>query len=161
MIYDYGVMRIRCATSADAAALAPRLRQADLNEIEAGSGKPPLEVLEAGLRLSTEAYAVELSSTGEVVALFGVAPTEEPKLGAVWLLGSDKISSIRFTFLRQSKQWLTKLFSRYQLLGNSVDARNTLHVEWLRWLGFRFLRKSPVGRNGELFIEFVRLPDSP
>ena len=156
MTHDYGVFRVRPARPEDAAALAPKLRQADLQEIEAGSGKPPLEVLETGLRLSTQSYAAELPS-GEVVALFGVGPTAEPKLGAVWMLGSDHLKTIRFTVLRHAKTWLNTLSDSYPLLGNVVDARNTLHVEWLRWMGFRFLRRARLGRNGEEFFEFVKL----
>lgn len=159
MTHDYGVFRVRPARPEDAASLAPILRQADLREIEAGSGKPPLEVLTNGLRLSTQAYAAELPS-GEIVALFGVGPTAEPQLGVVWMLGSEKLKTIRFTVLRHSKEWLKTLSSAYPLLGNVVDARNTLHVDWLRWMGFRFLRRAPLGRKGEEFIEFVKLKDS-
>ena len=74
-------------------------------------------------------------------------------------MGSDAIKSIRFVFLRHSKTWLKQLFTGFELLGNFVDARNTLHIEWLRWLGFRFLRKARIGRNGEEFLEFVKLSE--
>lgn len=156
MIHDYGVARVRPARTEDATALAPRLRTADLREIEAGSNRPPAEALGLAVRLSKNAYAVELAS-GEVVALFGVVPTAEAKLGLVWLMGSDQIKAIRFVFLRHSKTWLQKLSTDFPLLGNFVDSRNTLHVEWLRWLGFRFLRRANIGVNGEEFLEFVKL----
>ena len=156
MTRDYGELRVRPARLEDAAALAPILRAADLQEIAASSGRPPLEVLEDGLRHSPAPYAAALSD-GTVVALLGVAPTATPELGAVWLLGSDHLSTHRLTFLRHSREWLRILFADYQLLGNLVDARNTLHVAWLRWMGFRFLRRVAIGQNGEEFIEFVRL----
>ncbi len=158
MTHDYGVARVRPARPEDALALAPSLRKADLQEIEAGSNLPAADALSNSLRVSQNAFAVELAS-GEVVALFGVAPTNEPKLGAVWLMGSEKIKAIRFVFLRHSKTWLRELSTGFQLLGNFVDARNTLHVEWLAWLGFRFLRRAPIGRNGEEFLEFVKLSE--
>lgn len=119
------------------------------------SGRSPVEVLREGIE-SGRAYAVELAS-GEVAALFGVAPTGEPQLGSVWLLASESLLSIRLTFLRHSAHWLRVLFADYDLLGNFVDERNRVHVQWLRWLGFRFLRRVPLGRNGESFLEFVRL----
>jgi hypothetical protein len=113
-------------------------------------------VLLDGIVRSSQCYAVELAS-GEVAALFGVAPSPEARLGSVWMLGSDALFSIRLTFLRHSRRWVETLFRDYTLLGNFVDERNTVHVQWLKWLGFRFLRRAPIGRNGEVFLEFVRL----
>lgn len=158
MTVDYGVARVRPAVVSDASALAPKLRAADLLEIAAHSERSPEAILREGIEAG-QSYAVELAS-GEVCALFGVAPTPEAKLGAVWLLGSDSLLSIRLTFLRHSRTWLRTLFEKYELLGNLVDERNTVHVEWLRWLGFRFLRRVPLGRKGETFFEFVRLRDA-
>lgn len=155
MTVDYGVAKVRPARLKDAVALAPRLRDADLQEIAARSGRSPEEVLREGIQAG-QAFAVELAS-GEVCALFGVVATPEPKLGSVWMLGSDSLFSIRFTFLRHSREWVKHLFQGYDLLGNFVDARNVVHVEWLKWLGFRFLRRVPIGLNGEIFLEFVRL----
>lgn len=159
MIRDYGHVRVRVAQPEDAEQLAPRLRAADLAEIDAATSKTPLEILQTGLQSGDRSYTVELAS-GEVVALFGVAPTQEPRLGSVWLLASDGILQIRLTFLRHSLAHLRSLFAGYDLLGNMVDERNTVHVQWLRWLGFRFLRRVPCGRRGETFLEFVRLKDA-
>lgn len=155
MKLDYGVVTVRDAILEDAAVLASRLRAADLRELEAVTTKTPQQAIEEGIKAG-QAYTAVLS-TGEIVAVFGVAPTIEPRLGAVWLLASDDILKIRLTFLRHSRAWLSHLFSKYSLLGNYVDARNELHVSWLKWLGFRFLRKAPLGRNGEEFYEFVKL----
>lgn len=153
---DYGVLRVRPAALADAEALAPRLRPADLREIAARSGEAPVEVLRRGVGAG-KCYAIE-SHSGDVVALFGVSPSHEPKLGIVWLLGSEELVRHKTTFLRHSREWLARLAEGYALLGNLVDERNTVHVRWLQWLGFRFLRRIPLGRNGETFIEFVRIP---
>lgn len=158
MIVDYGSVRVRKAILADAAKLAPNLRQADLQEIAALSNRPPKEALEAGIRAGNS-YTLVLAS-GEIAAVFGTAPTADPKLGAVWLLASDAILKIRFTFLRHSRTWLNILFAEHALLGNFVDARNALHISWLRWLGFRFLRRTPLGLHGEEFFEFVRLKET-
>jgi hypothetical protein len=156
MIHDYGVARVRPATPEDADALAPLLCAADRQEVEALTDIPLRDVLLTGIKDSTACFCVELPS-GEPVALFGVAPSLDPLLGAVWLLGSDHLHTIRLTFLRHSKHWLAELTKHFPLVGNYVDERNALHVGWLRWLGFRFLRRTPLGRNGEVFLEFVRL----
>lgn len=158
---DYGVAVVRSSVIADAAALAPKLRAADLQEIAARSGREAEDVLRFGIEKSRQCYTVELPS-GEIAAIFGVSDTPDAKLGAVWMLGSDSLLSIRLNFLRHSRGWVDTLFKDYLLLGNFVDERNTVHIQWLRWLGFRFLRRVPLGRNGEVFLEFVRLkePDS-
>lgn len=155
-VKNYGTLSVRPAQAEDAPALAPKLREADRQELSALTSLGPLEALSLALKCSSIAYAVE-DASGEVVALFGVAPGETPDMGSVWLLGSDALATHRFTFLRHSREWLKVLFSSYRLLGNIVDARNTLHVQWLRWLGFKFLCKRRAGRNGEEFWEFIAL----
>lgn len=156
MTREYGPVKVRPATEADAIELAPRLRAADKAEIAAASGREPIEVLKEGVKLSSEVYAIERAEVG-VIALFGVAPGSAPKMGVVWLLGSDALLDIRTTFLRHSREWLEQLFSNYDYLANAVYAANTAHVRWLRWLGFRFLCKRAGGISGEDFIEFVKL----
>jgi hypothetical protein len=158
MTVDYGVAKVRPATLSDAEALAPTLRQADLREIEASTTLTPLAALEHSLTVSSKAYAIETPEG--VVGLFGVAGSDEQRFGSVWMVGSDKLLPIRYTFLRHSRKWLDELFGEFRTLGNIVDERNRVHVEWLRWLGFRFLRRIPCGLKGEVFIEFVKLRDS-
>jgi len=154
MTADYGVAKVRPAVLSDAAELAPRLRKADLQELAASTTLSPQEALEAGFKAGS-AYAVE--TPNGVIALFGVSATPEPLLGSVWMLASEELVKIQLTFLRHSREWLHRLSAGYSLLGNFVDARNTTHIRWLRWLGFRFLRQVPIGINGENFIEFVML----
>lgn len=157
MTFDYGVAKVRPATLADAEALAPRLRKADLQELEASSRETPLALLQHGVTNSLKAYAIE--TPRGVAALFGVVPSPQPSCGNVWLLASDDLLTIRTTFLRHSRSWLRELFRDFRLLGNLVDQRNTVHVQWLRWLGFQFYTRHPHGLNGEVFIEFTKLRD--
>jgi len=64
----------------------------------------------------------------------------------------------RRTFLKESKAQLAKLHEQYPVLFNVVDARNEVHVRWLRYMGFTFIRKHPNwGPEGRLFYEFVRI----
>lgn len=154
MTHDYGVATVRPATLADAEALAPRLRKADLQEIAACSRETPLALLQHGITHSLKAYAVE--TPRGVAALFGVVQSAEPSCGNVWLLASDDLLTVRNTFLKKSRYWLRDLFGDFRVLGNLVDQRNTVHVQWLRWLGFKFFRRVPCGVNGEVFIEFAK-----
>jgi hypothetical protein len=151
---DYGVARVRPALPEDAVALAPKLRPADLREIGIFN-KTAIESLEDGINYSTKSYAIETPEDG-VVGMFGVVATSA-NYGGVWLLASPGIERIKLTFLRHSAAWLRELARDFRVLGNMVDSRNTLHVHWLTWLGFRFLRKVPVPEKGAELIEFAKL----
>jgi hypothetical protein len=153
------MLTTRQATLEDALFLAPRLRKADRQEIEAlrGPGQEAQALLD-GVRLSKPAYAI-CNSGGEVVGIYGAAPLEgEPQAAAIWMLGSDGLTADARSFLRQSRGHIKDLQDRYNLLLNCVDARNAVHIRWLQWLGFTFIQYLPgYGRNGEPFWEFVRI----
>ncbi|MNF12754.1 hypothetical protein D3C80_2143590 [compost metagenome] len=55
-------------------------------------------------------------------------------------------------FLRISSGWPNQLLQRYSVLRNFVDARNTVSIRWLEWLGFRLLE--PVDIGGHQFRLF-------
>jgi hypothetical protein len=84
--------------------------------------------------------------------MFGVS-----KEGAIWLLASDDIHRIRFSFLRESRKVIDFLNQKYPKLWNYVDSRNQLHLRWLKWCGFIFLRKVNYGVNQKPFYEFIKL----
>jgi hypothetical protein len=61
-------------------------------------------------------------------------------------------------FLRKSKEVLAEMQKKYPLLFNVVDARNEVHVKWIGWLGFTFVKKHlNWGPEGRMFYEFVRI----
>ncbi len=137
--------------------MAPNLRKADLNEIEALTAEGPLQALKTSMALST----VRLTAThlGEPFAIWGICPIQED-VGAVWLLGTDTITipSVTRQFLRFSKLYVEQFQSMYPLLFNYIDARNTVHIRWLKWLGFNFINLHPEFGVGKLpFYEFVRI----
>jgi hypothetical protein len=64
----------------------------------------------------------------------------------------------RRTFLRKSKEQLQQLFSNYSVLFNVVDARNTVHIRWIKHMGFTFVAEhAEWGPEKRLFYEFVRI----
>ena len=133
------MLRFRPAQGIDAAALAPRLRQADADEIQAAVGLDPERVLTVGIRSSDPCWAVTVGDD-KIIALFGVEP--EPasaRRGVVWMLGSDELAIHSIAVLRLSRHWLDRLHERYDCLWNYIDQRNERHIEWLRWCGFDFL----------------------
>lgn len=153
-------MRIRAANCCDAEALAPFLRVADLLEIEAALGVSPRVVLLCGVQASDPCYAVVDGSS--ILALFGVVPMAgKPDTGSVWLLAAEDFAARSSFIVRWSKSWIARLHERYRVLTNYVDARNEVHLRWLRWCGFVFVRRiEHFGVMGLPFYEVRRERDS-
>lgn len=148
--------QVRPATIADAVSIAPRLRQADQQEISASLGIPAEFALVATVHHSKVALAIE--EDGEVIGLFGADPIPVfDNTAQVWMVMTDAIHSISMQFLREGGEWLERLHEVAPLLTNYTDKRNTLHHRWLRWLGFTFIGEHAYGRQGEPFYQFVRL----
>lgn len=140
----------------DVDALAPRLRQADIDEIRAASGLDPQTALILSRQVSSMCFTV--FGEGRQIAMFGVRPEENPSIGRIWMLGSDEIHDHRFGFLRRSKSWVDFLQDRYPILYNYIDARNSVHIRWLHWLGFSFINEEhSYGFEQRLFYQFVRI----
>jgi len=146
-------MTVRAATEADAVSLADRLRAADLKEIECQGGNAA-DVLLSGIRSPDPTYvAVDEDDIPHII--FGMAPSHTPVLGFVWMMATPAIRRCWVRLLRETPQWVDTLAEPYEALSNVVHAENEVHIRWLKWAGFVFLRKVTV--LGEDFYEFARL----
>lgn len=150
-------MKTRQADEVDCALLSSILRQADLDEIAAASGERPLVALCKGLWASEFCHAITEDDENHPLAIFGIVRVESnPTIGLVWMLGSDLIKMHSIEFLRKSKEWVEA--QDYEILYNNIDARNTVHIKWLQWLGFTFIQELPnYGVEQRLFYQFVRI----
>lgn len=148
---------LREATLADVELLSKNLRDRDVEECLA-HGVTPLQALSLGLTHSRSVYTL-ISPEGEPCGMLGVGDSPLPGLGAIWMLGSKDLERFPMTLVRQSKIVLDKLFNEtpYDGLYNYVYANNTLHVQWLKWLGFSLLRTIQLPPFQRDFIEFVKL----
>lgn len=136
-----------------ACALLTRVRLADREEFAAFSGHTPAKVLEMGLRASSPAYAGLIN--GRVMTLFGVAPRSLlTGSGVPWLVGAQELERHQVVFLRRCRPILAQFLNLYPHLENYVDARNTVAIRWLRWLGFTLHEARPVGLAGLPFHRF-------
>jgi len=133
------------------AAVIPRLREADREEIRAMTGIDPKLAVALSVAASDPGWAAELD--GRVEAVFGVGPVNG-SLGRPWLVGTDEIEKHPVLFYRMSRGIVADMRARYEQLVNWVDARNELSIKWLRWLGFHIEGPEPAGVNGELFHRF-------
>ncbi|MBB4345212.1 hypothetical protein [Rhizobium leguminosarum] len=151
------MLETRHSLPEDVTYLAPRLREADLRELEAAGVPSAHQALQDGLRNSKHCISV-VNDEDRAVAMFGCGRFTDDDVGYIWLLGSDEIKSNPTRFLRRSKLWVDIFHKDFPILTNFVDQRNTVHIHWIRWLGFSFLRTVNSEGPGNLpFYEFARI----
>jgi hypothetical protein len=141
---------IRPATLADCESLAPRLREEDKAEALAASGIPALYALK--LSLGPETFVIDIDGTPEMI--FG-CPN-----GVPWMFSTPVPVSPKWrrAFLRETAKMVDIWQAKFPILHNFIDARNTTHMRWLKWLGFTFIaRHDRYGPLGLPFYEFVRI----
>ena len=141
------------ATSDHALELAPRLRAADLAEIEASTGRPIDDVLLDSL--SRAVWAETLVLAGRPEAIGGLC-TQSLMFGPgiPWMVGSDRLTERARWFLRQSRRQVARMLGFYDSLVNFVDARNAASLRYLRHLGFTLDPAQPWGHAGLPFHRF-------
>ena len=142
----------------DILAVAKDMRPADLAEVQAASGRSPKEVLLQCFFEGQPCMTI-CGEDDEPVGMWGVIPVGE-MLGGVWMLatnGLTKSGARQLSFLRQARRYVDQMQEEYPVLANCVDARNKVHIRWLRWMGFTFIAEHPnYGAEGRMFLEFVR-----
>lgn len=152
---------VRVAEAGDGEYLSTRLRAEDQEECHALGVLPDKALLDS-IEMSTSCFSI-IGRKGSVIGMFGCGPSalknDSLSIGSVWLLGSPAIQDIRYTFLRQCRHWTGVLHTDYDVLWNWADARNTVHVKWLKWLGFKIIQTAPIGINREQFHQFLRIKE--
>jgi len=142
---------IRPMVAADAAIVAACARPADIEEMLACTGRPLVECLQQGAKTSLRAWVIEhdgvpLAAVGDTLAAIGV--------GIPWMVTTNHIEQNPRGFLRASKALLHEAMQRHCQLINYVDARNTLAIRWLEWLGFKMGPAVPYGVSRLPFHKF-------
>ena len=138
------------ATMAHTRDLAPRVRQADVDEVWAFAGITTLEALEVSVRSSPEPWAGLVNERVEVMFGVGVSSLASA-VGIPWFLGSDEVFKHGVKFLRVSRRYIDRVRQDYLLLENYVDERNLDAVKWVKWLGFRLEPAVSAGTRGGRF----------
>ncbi len=148
MVREYTDCRVRPARIADVFPLYREMRVADMLEI-IGLNHHPWEALNQSFKESAKVFTLETKEK-DVIAMFGVCATHVPTIGCVWLLGTERMRTIKSTFVRNSKEWVDELMGNYRCVINVVSTSNKLSMRWLKWLGAEFLREQPKG-----YLEFM------
>lgn len=153
---------VRDANWADLPILVADLRDADIAEVQAFSGRDPEEALRDGLNaISIGGRArVACLPNGIPAAIYGVVPVA-PRVGAIWMLATNQFHRLHRQFLRECRQEIDDLTEGYRLVFNFTDARNKVHHRWIEWAGFTIIKRhEKFGAEQRPFLEFVRITES-
>ena len=149
---------VQRASLEDVTYISKNLRQADIDECDALLAMPPELVLPQAVQADRRVWTFHRDD-GLPVGVFGVDATPQlPHVGTVWMCSTGVINEHKREFLTESKPYVLALNDEFPIITNMVDARNTLHHRWLKWLGFAFLRRvEKWGARSIPFYEFARL----
>ena len=141
------------ATEDDAARMAPRLRQADQDELSALSNRSHDVTLRLSIQMSDEPMLI--TADGDPVALFGVARASLlSTTGVPWLLGTDLVGKLARPLLPLSALVLASWRGKYPHMENHVSVHHHQSLRWLKWLGFTLHPAEPYGQFGKPFHKF-------
>jgi len=138
---------VRSSVFDDIAAVALRMREDDVREAQA-MGHSPSEALTRGYNWSKWCMTVLVNDVP--AAMFGVGSHDG--IGIVWALGTDDLT--HRAVVEVSRVHLPRLEAEFEYLGNLVDARNEVHVGWLKRLGFEILGRTEKGPDRREFLVF-------
>lgn len=143
---------VRPSRFSDIQHLKDKLRAADVDEVRSLTGQTPEEALSHSRRISDCCQTVLFK--GVPVAMFGTAPVEMGRAG-VWFLASEDLSKMWFSFLKMSRECISRMLDAHPVLYNYVDARNEQSIAWLRWCGAKFERAKKMGVENKPFHFFT------
>jgi hypothetical protein len=129
----------------------------DREEVLAMCGMDPRVVLPQYIVEGREVYVAGTVHNGSPEIIYGVDPIlDVPDAAVVWLLSTPVLYDYPVEFTVRSKQIWDEIHSRFELLTNFTDARNTRHHGWLKWLGCHPIRRvEKFGAQSLPFIEFA------
>jgi hypothetical protein len=132
---------------------AGRIREADKNEVETGTGMPVTVALMGACERSEECWLVSQAGTGKPIAIFGLV--ESFHSGIVWMVATNLLMKYPVRLMKISKRVIERWNQKHSLLHNFVDSRNEVHIEWLKHMGFVF-NDSGQMLNGVNFWYFYK-----
>ena len=149
-------VHVRQSTQEDVEYLCDNLRPEDREEVLASHGTTR-EALQTGFDESEECWTIIVTDTDEIAGIYGLSEYDET-MAIAWLLTTPAIKKVWLPFLRGSRKWVEEANQKYPLLTNAVDADYTVAINWLRFVGFTFIKKHEKwGVGNKPFLEFVRI----
>jgi len=138
--------------------MALAIRQIELREGWASTGKDPAELLALSISRSRSLWVITYKE--KIRGVFGLAVGTEGDVtyGTPWFLSNDlPFASYmnRGLFLRTSKQLVRFMKSKVDLLMNIISLENKESCRWLRWLGFTFIESQSFTFDRDPGLHFV------
>lgn len=146
---------LRPVRDEDLAWVSRNMRDADAQECKAAAGMAPELALLLSTKVATECHTM-VSPSGEAVGICGLGPGLTDNDRQVWMLCTNDLLKHKRLFLEESRAWIEEKSKRY-LLWNHVDARNTVHVRWLKWLGANFHGSHTSPYTGTPLLHFTKV----
>jgi len=149
-----GKISIHLAREWDAEDMAPRMREADVEEVKAACGMSPLQALRYSLAACDKSFTVEIDHCP--MAIFGLSVGSLLSETAYpWMLGARGFPGHHGkTLLRHSRAIIAIWLEDFEKLENYVMASNHASVKYLAALGAAFAAPAPYGVASELFLRF-------
>lgn len=144
-------VEFREARIEDVRFLAPRLREADVNEVLALGFRNSLAALEASFYSSDAVFTGLID--GVPAMMFGVGAPLFAESGTVWALGTDTLTAHPREMLVYGRRKIRELLEEFPVLENWCDARYHAAHRWLKRLGFTLSDPEPHGPHGEEFVK--------
>lgn len=145
---------IRKAQLADADWFAPRLREADVDELTASSGPDIRGTLRRSIIRSPHAAFVAESENLGPIALFGFGSSLMGDKIVPWCVGTDGLLRRAKALTKYGRAYSQRSLDAAPLLENWVDVRNTASIRWLKAIGYEFDDPAPRGVEGLPFMRF-------
>lgn len=148
-MYVVNEMLFEPAKPGDIVYLADKLRQVDLDELMMLGRKDPFDSLFEGYCCSDEVYTVRLKE--EPIGVFGFCKCTN----CIWFLGSDLCDTefvSKRAWLKAGRFFISRWLAQTPVLTNRISVANTLHIQWLTWMGAVF--SAPYLINGYEFEDF-------
>lgn len=147
-------IEIRAARAEDGAYVAAHLRRSDRDELAATAPIAGPTAIARSIRAAGPQARAGLID-GVPACVFGVSALSVlSDVGAPWLVGTAALERHAVPFLRRNRGFIAQWRGLYARLENMVDARHTVSVRWLGWLGFTLDPPFAWGHAGLLFHRF-------
>lgn len=131
------MITLKKATIKDIILFIDTARKVDKKEVLLSSGLP----IELQATKILEKEPLGIWSGKELLGIGGLR--EDGSGGALgWMLLTEKVDNHKIEFLRWSKSYVNTLLNHYKQIYNYVYIFNFWHVEYLKWLGARFINSN-------------------
>lgn len=95
-------------------------------------------------------YCIAILKDEIPIAIFG-AISVDVEVASTWLVAIEDLPTIPPRVVIQSRRFIQAFLKEFKTLRTVVWEKNTTHIRWVEWLGFKDTGKVPYGINGELF----------